>query len=109
MQQLNAAQQAQSQGLGEVQAMQQAGDLQRQQSQAALNADFSNQQRQMYEPQTRLSWLSDIYKGAPSSQSAIGSQVAAVPPAPSFLQQAAGLGTGLIGAAAATKQVGSLF
>jgi len=109
VQQLNSAQQAQQQGLGEIQAMQQAGGLQRQQTQSALNADFSNQQRQIYEPQTRLSWLSDIYKGAPSSQSSIGSQVAAATPAPSIFQQAAGLGTGLIGAAAGAKSIGKLF
>jgi hypothetical protein len=109
VQQLNAAQQAQTQGLGEIQSMQQAGEILRQQEQAALNADFANQQRQIYEPQTRLSWLSDIYKGAPSSTSAVGSQVSALPPTPSIFQQAAGLGTGLIGAAAATKQAGSLF
>jgi hypothetical protein len=109
VQQLNAAQQAQAQGLSEIQALQQAGGLQRQQSQAALNADFSNQQRQMYEPQTRLSWLSDIYKGAPSSQSSIGSQVAPVAATPSIFQQAAGLGTGLIGAAAGAKLIGKLF
>jgi hypothetical protein len=109
VQQLNAAQQAQAQGLSEIQALQQAGGLQRQQSQAALNADFSNQQRQMYEPQTRLSWLSDIYKGAPSSQSSIGSQVAPVAPTPSIFQQAAGLGTGLIGAAAGASTLGKLF
>jgi hypothetical protein len=109
VQQLNAAQQAQAQGLSEIQALQQAGGLQRQQSQAALNADFSNQQRQMYEPQTRLSWLSDIYKGAPSSQSSIGSQVAPVAATPSIFQQAAGLGTGLIGAAAGAKAINTLF
>lgn len=109
VQQLNAAQQAQAQGLGEIQALQQAGGLQRQQSQAALNADFSNQQRQMFEPQTRLSWLSDIYKGAPSSQSSIGSQVAPVAATPSIFQQAAGLGTGLIGAAAGAKAINTLF
>tara|TARA_R110000868_G_scaffold18663_2_gene81672 strand:- start:1499 stop:2641 length:1143 start_codon:yes stop_codon:yes gene_type:complete len=109
VQQLNAAQQAQTQGLGEIQSMQQAGEILRQQEQAALNADFANQQRQIYEPQTRLSWLNDIYKGAPSSTSAIGSQVAALPPTPSIFQQAAGLGTGLIGAAGAAKQVSTLF
>ena len=109
VQQLNAAQQAQQQGLGELQALQQAGGLARQQTQAALNADFQNAMRQKYEPQTRLSWLSDIYKGAPSSQSSIGSQVAPVAPTPSVFQQVAGLGTGLIGAAAGAKQIGKLF
>ena len=108
VQQLNAAQQAQAQGLQEMQAMQTMGGLQRQTKQAALNADFQNKQRQMYEPMTRLSWLSDIYKGAPSSTSSIGSQVAPSAPAPSMFQQFGALGTGLLGAAAAGK-AGGLF
>jgi hypothetical protein len=108
VQQLNAAQQAQSQGLQEMQAMQTMGGLQRQTQQAALNAAFQNKQRQMYEPYTRLSWLSDIYKGAPSSTSSIGSQVAPSPQAPSMFQQFGALGTGLLGASAAAK-AGGLF
>ena len=109
VQQLNAAQQAQQQGLGEFQALQQAGNLERQQTQSALNADFQNQQRQLYEPQTRLSWLSDIFKGAPSGQSSIGSQVAPQAPTPSLFQQVASAGTGLLGAYAGSKQIGKLF
>tara|TARA_R110000751_G_scaffold110260_1_gene207778 strand:+ start:505 stop:1785 length:1281 start_codon:yes stop_codon:yes gene_type:complete len=109
VQQLNAAQQAQQQGLGEFQALQQAGNLERQQTQSALNADFQNQQRQLYEPQTRLSWLSDIYKGAPSGQSSIGSKVAPEAPTPSLFQQVASAGTGLLGAYAGAKQIGKLF
>jgi len=109
VQQLNAAQQAQQQGLSELSAQQAAGGLERQTGQANLNADFQNAQRQLFEPQTRLSWLSDIYKGAPSSQSSIGSQVAPAAPTPSIFQQAAGLGTGLIGAAAGAKSLGTLF
>ena len=109
VQQLNAAQQAQQQGLQEMQAQQTMGGLQRQQQQAAYDADFQNQQRQMYEPMTRLSWLSDIYKGAPSSQSSIGSQVAPSAPSPSIFQQVGGLGTGLLGAAAGAKSLGNLF
>ena len=108
-QQLGASQQAQQQGLAGLQALQQAGGLQRQQQQAALNADFQNRQRQLYEPQTRLSWLSDIYKGAPSSSSAIGSQVAPSAPTPSIFQQIGGLGTGLLGAAVGAKQLGGIF
>jgi hypothetical protein len=109
VQQLNAAQQAQQQGLQEMQAQQTTGGLQRQQQQAAYDADFQNQQRQMYEPMTRLSWLTDIYKGAPSSQSSIGSQVAPSAPSPSIFQQVGGLGTGLLGAAAGAKSLGNLF
>ena len=108
VQQLSAAQQAQMQGLQEMQAMQTLGGLQRQTNQAALNTDYQNKQRQMYEPMTRLSWLSDIYKGAPSSTSSIGSQVAPSAPAPSMFQQFGALGTGLLGATAAAK-AGGLF
>jgi hypothetical protein len=109
VQQLNAAQQAQQQGLAGISAQQVAGGLERQVGQAGLNAQYQNDLRQLYEPQTRLSWLSDIYKGAPSSQSAIGSQVSPQAPTPSIFQQAAGLGTGLVGAAAGAKAIGKLF
>jgi len=109
VQQLNAAQQAQQQGLAGLSAQQVAGGLERQVAQAGLNTTYQNDLRQLYEPQTRLSWLSDIYKGAPSSQSAIGSQVSPQAPTPSAFQQVAGLGTGLIGAAAGAKAIGKLF
>jgi len=51
-----------------------------------------------------LSWLSDIYKGAPSSSSSIGSQVTPAAPSPSIFQTLGGLGTGLLGAASAAKE-----
>ena len=109
VQQLNAGQQAQSQGLAGLNAMQTLGGLQQQNTQAGLNADFTNAQAQMYEPMTRLGFLSDIYKGAPTSQSSIGSQVPSALPTPSPFQQIAGLGTGLVGAAAGASQLGKLF
>ena len=102
-QQLAAAQQAQSQGLSGLQALMTTGNMQRQQQQAALDAAQGNAQRQMYEPYTRLAFLNDLYKGAPSSQSSIGNQVAPAPLTPSVFQQIAGLGTGLLGAAQASK------
>jgi hypothetical protein len=102
-QQLAAAQQAQTQGLSGLQALMTTGNMQRQQQQAALDASQGNAQRQMYEPYTRLAFLNDLYKGAPSSQSSIGNQVAPAPLTPSVFQQIAGLGTGLLGAAAASK------
>jgi len=102
-QQLAAAQQAQSQGLSGLQALMTTGNMQRQQQQAALDASQGNAQRQMYEPYTRLAFLNDLYKGAPSSQSSIGNQVAPAPLTPSVFQQIAGLGTGLLGAAQASK------
>ena len=106
-QQLAAAQQAQQQGLAGIQALTTTGGMQRQQQQTALDAAQANAQRQLFEPYTRLSYLSDIYKGAPSSQSSIGNQVAPAPLAPSIFQQIGGLGTGLLGAAAGAKALGS--
>ena len=102
-QQLAAAQQAQTQGLSGLQALMTSGNMQRQQQQAALDAAQGNMQRQMYEPYTRLAFLSDIYKGAPSSTSSIGNQVAPAPLTPSVFQQIGGIGTGLLGAAQASK------
>ena len=104
-QQLAAAAQAQQQGLAGIQARQSLGSMQRQHAQALADATFQNQQRRLYEPMTRLSWLSDIYKGAPSTQSAIGSVVSPSPPSPSAFQQVAGFGTGLLGAAVGAKQL----
>ena len=101
--QLAAAQQAQSQGLSGLQALMTTGNMQRQQQQAALDAAQGNAQRQMYEPYTRLAFLNDLYKGAPSSTSSIGNQVAPAPLTPSVFQQIGGIGTGLLGAAAASK------
>ena len=108
-QQLAAAQQAQQQGLAGIQALTTVGGQQRQQEQAALDAAQGNAQRQLFEPYTRLAYLSDIYKGAPSSQSSIGNQVAPAPLAPSIFQQIGGLGTGLLGAAAGAKSLSTLF
>ena len=108
-QQLAAAQQAQQQGLAGIQALTTVGGQQRQQEQAALDAAQGNAQRQLFEPYTRLAYLSDIYKGAPSSTSSIGNQVAPAPLAPSIFQQIGGLGTGLLGAAAGAKSLSTLF
>ena len=102
-QQLAAAQQAQTQGLSGLQALMTTGNMQRQQQQAALDASQGNAQRQMYEPYTRLAFLNDLYKGAPSSTSSIGNQVAPAPLTPSVFQQIGGIGTGLLGAAQASK------
>jgi hypothetical protein len=50
-----------------------------------------------------LSFLSDIYKGAPSSQQSIS---AATAPTPSVFQQAAGLGISGLATAAGVKKAG---
>ncbi len=108
-QQLSAAELAQATGLKDIQTQQQLGSQQQAQQQAVLNAAQANAQRQLFEPYSRISFLSDIYKGAPSTQTTLGSQVAPSPPQPSAFQQIAGLGTGLLGTAAAANKIGGLF
>ena len=108
-QQLGAGELAQTTGLRDIEAQQRLGSQQQAQQQAILNAQQANTQRQLFEPYSRVAFLSDIYKGAPSSTTTLGSQVAPNPPQPSAFQQIAGLGTGLLGTAAAAKSVGGLF
>jgi hypothetical protein len=108
-QQLGAAQQMQSTKLRDLGLLQQMGQQRRGIAQAQSEADYQNQLKQLYEPYGRISWLGDIYKGAPSSQSVLGSTLAPSPPSPSMFQQVAGFGTGLLGTAAAAKSIGGLF
>ena len=108
-QQIGAGQAAQQSGLRDIAALQQLGGQQQQQQQAILEAQRANAQRQLYEPYSRVSFLSDIYKGAPSTQTSLGSLTAPTPPAPSTFQQLAGAGTGLLGLGVAGKQLGGLF
>ena len=108
-QQLAGSQFAQQAGLRDINLLSTLGGQQQQQAQALAEAHRRTQQEQLYEPYSRVSFLSDIYKGAPSSQTVLGSQVSPSAPAPSAFQQVAGLGTGLLGTAVAGKQISNLF
>ena len=108
-QQLGLGQLSQQTGLQDVSLLQQLGREQQAQQQAELDAARANQQSQLYEPYSRVAFLSDIYKGAPSTQTTLGSQVVPAAPTPSAFQQVAGVGTGLLGTAAAAKQLGGLL
>ena len=108
-QQLALAELAQQTGLKDLEMQQRLGSQQQAQQQAILNAQQINAQKQQLEPYSRVAFLSDIYKGAPSTQTSLGSQVAPSPQQPSTFQQIAGLGTGLLGTAAAANQLGGLF
>lgn len=72
------------------------------QDQAVLDADRVNSNQDALQNQNKLAFVSDIYKGAPSSQMAMTQQTQA---AASPFQQIAGVGTGIIGAAAAANRV----
>jgi hypothetical protein len=73
------------------------------QRQAELEATRQNQMSQLYEPYQRVAFLSDIYKGAPSSQQAITTSTA---PGASTAQNILGLGAAGVSAAAGARQAG---
>jgi hypothetical protein len=89
--------------LAEQQGVFQMGQFQQQQQQAELEAQRQSELAQLYEPYQRVSFLSDIYKGAPSSQQTIS---AAASPAVSPAQQYLGLGIAGLGAAAGIAKSG---
>lgn len=99
---------AQLQGLGQQDVTFQYGLGQQQQAQQQreLDALRASQLQSAYQPFQQLGFLSDIYKGAPSTQMAITTQSA---PAPSPFQQVAGLATGTLATAGALKAAGGLF
>jgi len=79
------------------------GSLEQGQQQRELDALRATQLQDAYQPYQQLAFVSDIYKGAPSSQMGVTSAMQA---APSPFQQAAGLVTGGISTAAAAKTAG---
>jgi len=99
---------AQTQGLGQqdVTFGYGLGAQQQKQQQAELDALRASQMQTAMQPYQQLSFLSDIYKGAPSSQMSVATQAA---PAPSPFQQISGLATGALATAGALKTAGALF
>ena len=100
LQQAGLGELAQKQALMDIQTQFDLGKQQQANQQAALEAERQNQLSQMYEPYQRLSFLSDIYKGAPSTQQTIASATSPnVSPAQTFL----GLGVAGLSAAAGAR------
>ena len=79
------------------------GKQQQAQQQAVMEAKRSSEIQQAYEPYQRVSYLSDIYKGAPSSQQSITQNTS---PNASPAQQILGLGIAGLGAAAGASKAG---
>jgi hypothetical protein len=106
VQQAALGQSAQQMGQTDVNFLFNLGAIQQRQKQAELDALRTTQMQQATQPYQQLAFLSDIYKGAPSTQMAVTQQQQA---APSPFQQIAGLGTGILGTAAAVNAAGKLF
>ena len=79
------------------------GQRQQAQQQAEIEAKRQSDMAQLYEPYQRLGFLSDIYKGAPTTQQTIASSTSPnVSPAQQFL----GLGIAGLSAAAGAQKAG---
>jgi len=105
VQQAALGQQQQALGQSDANFLYNLGAQQQGQSQAELDATRATATQSALSGQQRLAFLSDIYKGAPSSQMAVTSQAQ---PAPSPFQQIAGVGTGLLATAGAARTAGVL-
>lgn len=93
----------QQMGITDVNFLYNLGAEQQKAAQASLDAQRATQLQTAYQPFQKLAFISDIYKGAPSSQMALTTQAA---PTPSPFQQIAGLAAGAVGTAAAANRAG---
>ena len=93
------------QGLGsaDVQLMAGIGGIEQQNAQAQLDAIRATQTQEAMMPYQQLGFVSDIYRGAPTTQMALTSQTA---PSASPLQTALGLGIAGLGAASGAQRAG---
>ena len=103
VQQAGIGELAQQTGLRDIQTQFGLGKQQQAQQQAVLEAQRKSELAQLYEPYQRLGFLSDIYRGAPTSQQTI-SQVQRPDVSPA--QQLLGLGVAGLSAYGGAKQAG---
>jgi len=96
MQNAALGQQAQAQGQQDTNFLYNLGTAQQKQAQAELDAERQNTLQKNMQPYQQAAFVSDIYKGAPSSQMSSSQQLQA---AASPFQQFAGLGTAAIAGA----------
>lgn len=90
-------------GLQDISTLSALGQTQQQTEQARLEAARATALQQAMTPYQQLSFLSDIYKGAPGTQIGL---TAATAPTTSPLLQAAGLGVAGLSAAAGAQKAG---
>jgi hypothetical protein len=82
------------------------GGLERQNEQAQIDAIRSTQMQESMAPYQQLGFVSDIYRGAPTTSMALTAQTA---PSASPLQTAVGLGVGALSTAAGAQKVGLIL
>jgi hypothetical protein len=101
----NLGSQYQALGQGDTSFLYNIGGQMQQQAQRELDAQRQTALQQQYEPFQRISFLSDIYRGAPSTQQTISQSTA---PSASPLSQAVGTGIAALGGVAALNKSGML-
>ena len=94
--------QMQQLGAADVGLLSGLGGLDRQIEQTQLDAIRANQTQEAMAPYQQLGFVSDIYRGAPTTQMALTSQSA---PSASPLQTAVGLGVGALSTAAGAAKL----
>jgi hypothetical protein len=105
MQNAALGQNAQAMGQQDTNFMYNLGSAQQKQAQSELDAERQNTLQKNMQPYQQAAFVSDIYKGAPSSQMSSMQQTQA---APSPFQQAAGLGIAGLSATAAATRAGAI-
>jgi len=101
VQQAALGQTAQTMNQNDINMLYNSGQAQQGQSQAQLDATRANTLQQVYAPYQQAGFLSDIYKGAPSSQMATTASSTATPSP--FVQAAGAIGSGVVAASGAKK------
>jgi hypothetical protein len=103
LQQLGVGQAAQGMQQSDINFLYNVGQSQQAFNQQQLDAQRATQMQKLYAPYQQLGFLSDIYRGAPSTQMAT---TAVSQPSASPFQQAAGVGLAGLTAAAGAKTAG---
>jgi hypothetical protein len=103
VQQAALGQTAQAMNQGDINFLYNVGQSQQALAQQGIDAQRATQLQQIYAPYQQVGFLSDVYRGAPSTQ--MSTQVSSVPSASPF-QQAVGIGLGAVGTLAGAKKAG---
>ena len=103
LQQLGIGQAAQGMQQSDINFLYNVGQAQQAFNQQSLDAQRATQMQKLYAPYQQAGFLSDIYRGAPSTQMAT---TAVSQPSASPFQQAAGIGLAGLSAAAGAKAAG---
>lgn len=103
VQQAALGQTAQAMDQGDINFLYNVGQARQALGQQAIDAQRATDLQRIYAPYQQLGFLSDIYRGAPSTQ--MSTQVASMPSASPF-QQAIGVGLGGIATLAGAKKAG---